>query len=271
MSLSRRTLVWVGGVILLAALPTIAADLTGGDAPPIGGGLAAIHDCLERNVPAGPSKQKVRFRAIDAMGSECVLRTFDYSKKVNDRMRAKLCVKEPLEMRGGKVLGVEASDPNRAPDCQFYSPNLQKWRICPRGRQGRFMCTDFDTRGWQRRKGVEQAGPEVRLPDTRVAGREVYAVEWTPNPALEMPYDRLTYYVDKQSCVTLQEVSRNRDDVLTILTAGGVVELDGIHVATHLVMQDVMWGTYTEAFIDEIEVDADIPDACMTTAPCKCR
>ena len=275
MSLSRRTRVRLGGVILLAALPLIAADLSEGEAPPVPGSLEEVHECMERNLPAVPVKQKVRFRAIDALGSECALRTFDFGKEINDRMRAKLCVKEPQMMRGSNSLGIEASDPNRAADCWFYSPSLRKVRVCPRGREGRFMCTDFDMRGWQRRRGVEQVGPEVRLPDAQVAGRDVYAVEWTPSPALEMPYDQLRYYVDQETCVTLQEVSYDRGEVFTVLTADArkIVERGGIHVATDLLMYDVIWGSYTEAFIDEIEIDAEIRDQEMThgglALPCR--
>ena len=135
MSLSLRSRVRACGVILLAALPAVAADLTEGEAPPVPvpGSVAEVHECMDRNIPHKPLKQKVRFRAIDALGSECALRTFDYFKKVNDRNRAKLCVKEPLMMRGSNSLGIEASDPNRAADCHFYSPSLKRTRVCPRG------------------------------------------------------------------------------------------------------------------------------------------
>ena len=276
MAVSGRLLSGIAAGLVALAPWSTAAELPRGDAPPAPGSLEEFERaCSKRNVPAESVTKRLRFRAVDALGSECLLRTIDMGKRIRERTHGKLCVTEPERLRGSNILGIEASDPERLPDCWFYSRSTRKSRICPRGGGGTFMCTDFTIRELQTMQGIKQPGREERLPDTTYSGRKAYAIAWTPSPELELDYDRVVYLVGKETCVYLQEIFYYQGEVWKVLSANPnrIVEQGGIHVARELLMHNVVAGTYTQAFIDEIELDGRIRDRAVSTIdlakPCR--
>jgi hypothetical protein len=190
--------------------------------------------------------------------------------------RVVLRISDPPDMRGSAILLLEKKP---QPDMFMYLPELQAIpgsggrvkRITGRMMSGSMFGTDFSYDEFQRLQGIEGEDFESqRLPDAEAAGRPAYVVQTTfKGAATEKPtVDRIVIFVDRELCVPMQMEFFERGDQLRkrlVVDPARIVPEGGRHIAHRLEISDVRDGTRTEMVVEEIELEAEIPQAVFTT------
>jgi hypothetical protein len=221
-----------------------------------------VQDCLRRNIPKKSAVQTVQFRSTDRIGGERTFRGKLLSARLDDGLRrAKLCINQPPEMRGSEVLSIESNDA-RPPESFLYTTELRKVkRVTGEGTGGSLFGTDFTFEDMQRFQQLNRPDRFERLPDAEVDGRPVYVLQSTPIDQSTSAYTKVISYVDKASCVVLKSESfENGDRLRRVLSARaeGMIEEQGIHAPTEVVMKDVRDETQTTLAVEDLEIDGEV-------------
>jgi hypothetical protein len=235
--------------------PMYAAAQTSGD-------IAAVRDCLRRNIPKHSSVQTVRFVSTDRIGGQREFRGKLMGKTMEDgTRRAKLCISQPNEMRGSEVLSMESKD-GSAPENFLYTNELRKTkRVTGDGSGGSLFGTDFTYEDLQRWMQLNRPEQSERLPDADLDGHAVYVVESKPKEKGQSAYSKVVSYVDKQTCVVLKSESfENGERLRKVLTAKAeqMYEENGIHAPTEVTLNDVRDKTSTVVSIEDLDIDGDV-------------
>ena len=222
-----------------------------------------VRDCLGRNVPKKSSVQTVHFTSVDRIGGSREFRAKMLGMKLADGFRrAKLCITAPPDMRSSEMLSVET--PGGAPDSFLYTPELRKAkRITGEGVGGSVFGTDFTYEDLQRWQQLNRPESYERLPDAKVDDRPVYVMSTKPIDASQSSYSKVLTYIDKQTCVVIKSESFEGEDRLRKLMTAKVddmLEDNGIHAPTEIVMKDVRDETHTTVLIEDLEVDGDVDE-----------
>ena len=220
-----------------------------------------VRDCLKRNIPKKSSEQTMVFTAIDRIGGQREFRAKMLGMRLADgTRRAKLCIKQPPEMRGSEMLSMET--PDGAPDSFLFTPELRKAkRITGEGVGGSVFGTDFTYEDLQRWQQLNRPESHVRLPDAEVEGRPVFVLMTTPNEKAQSSYSKVLSYVDQKTCVVIKSESfENGDRLRKLLTAkpDDMLEESGIFAPSEVVMKDVRDETRTIVVVEDLEVDGDL-------------
>jgi hypothetical protein len=237
------------------------------DAVPAGvvGSVDEVLDCVELNAPKESSEQLVEFTAFDRIGGKRVSRAKILGKRFeSDSMRRVLLrFTKPLEVRGSAFLAIEQD--TGSPDMFLYTPEIRKTkRVTGQGGGGKLFGTDFSYEDFARWQGLNQPGASERLPDAVEAGQPVWVVQTRPAAEAESSYDRVVFFVDQETCVTLKTESYERgDEPRKILTADPeqLLEEGGVWFASELLMRDLRDETHTQVVIEDVEVDRGLKDS----------
>lgn len=242
---------WVAALFLVLVAPLAAAQ----------NDIAAVRDCLKRNVPKKSSVQTVHFTSFDRIGGSREFRGKILATTMEDgTRRAKLCISQPPEMRGSEVLSMEVKD--EPPQNFLYTTEFRKAkRVSGDGAGGSLFGTDFTYEDLQRFMQLNRPESTERLPDDTLDGRAVYVVQNKPQDPGGSAYSKVLSYVDKDTCVVLKSESfEGAERLRKVLTArpDAMYNENGVHAPTEVEMKDVRDQTRTTVAIEDLEVDAEI-------------
>ena len=227
------------------------------------GDVAEVRACIEKNIPVKASQQIVEFVSVDRVGGERVARAKILAKRLDDGLRRVLTrITKPLDMRGSNLLVIETT--RGANDMFLYSPEIRKVkRVTAEQSGGSLFGTDFSYEDFQRWQLLNKPGRQKRLEDNVVADRPVYVLSVEPGAEEGSAYEMIVSFVDKETCVVLKTESYEQGARLRkVFTAApeSIIEEGSVYVASEVVMTDVRDETHTNATIEDLEVDRDIPD-----------
>ena len=219
--------------------------------------------CLQRNAPKSTLSFRAEFTKFDRVGGSRSSRASVQGKKLADSLRrVVLRFDRPPDVRGTAMLMIENSDgPN---DFYVWSPGERRVRrVLGRSNSGLFG-TDFSYDDFENWRSFQKHGHSERLPDAVVADRPVYVLESEAAEGEESSYERVVTSIDQESCVVLKVDSYEPGAKLRkVLRADPmkVQKIGALAFAGALELEDVIDGTRTRVMIDQVKLDAQIPDS----------
>jgi hypothetical protein len=247
--------------VLLLSLVLIAPTAARGQETSAGP-LEEAKACAQRNLPGKTVELRATFTKVDRVGGERESRARVIGKTLADGLRrVVLRFDKPIDVRGTAMLMIE--NPSGPSDFFVFSPDERRVRrVASRGSGGLFG-TDFSYDDFENWRGFSRRGQLERLPDAVEAGRPAYVLSNKPMPEDGSSYERVTSFIDRETCVVLRIDSYEageklrkvlRADPASIKTVGAVA------VATAVVLEDVLDETRTRVKIEKVAFDVDIPD-----------
>jgi len=220
-----------------------------------------VRSCLEKNTPESTSAQTIELRARDRNGYEQVLQSNVYWKRFPDnRSRILMHFDEPADVRGARFLIIENEPQN---DMYIYMPGLLITRkITSKRISSSILGTDFSYEDYERLHGILTDLKAEQYPDEMLAGRPVYVVNSYPDD--NSGYEKITTYIDKETCVALKTDLYERGHQLrkTMSVDPAAIKKEGsIHVPHSLLMRDVRDATETQMTIQKISTNLPLEDA----------
>jgi len=248
------------GVALALALATLATA----DARAQALSLDEATSCLERNAPKKTLSFRADFAKVDRLGGERKSRATVIGKQLADGLRRVVMrFEKPTDVRGTAMLMIESKD--GPSDFYVYSPDDRRVRrVAGRSNSGLFG-TDFSYDDFENWRSFHRVGKSERLPDAEVSGRAVYVVSSVPPGTPENPptYEKVVTSVDRETCVILQVESFEPGGRLRkVLRAdpAQVHKVGAVYISGLVELEDVVDQTHTIVKVDEVKLDADIPD-----------
>jgi hypothetical protein len=227
-----------------------------------------IAACVAANLPARSSVQTVSFQARDRTGALVESRARVYWQRSEDGLsRAMVRFSAPNDLRGAGLLFVQkASGQN---DMLMYLPELGKVRrVTGRMVSGSAFGTDFSYEELERVLGIARQTATQRLPDARLDGRAVYALETRPGPGDGSAFERVVTLIAQENCVPLRMEFYEPPDRLRkeLSTDPDSISKEGeLYVPRRWLMRDLRDETQTVLAVEEIEVGAEIPRKMFST------
>jgi outer membrane lipoprotein-sorting protein len=232
-----------------------AASATAAEVPDI------VKTCAAQNTPKSTAVQSIELTARDRSGYEQVLQADVFWKRgdADNRSRLLMHFEEPADVRNARFLIIENEPEN---DMYIYMPGLFKVRkITSKRISSSILGTDFSYEDYERLHGILLDLKAEQYPDEVLDGRPVYVINSYPGEA--SGYDKISTYIDKQTCVTLKaelyERGHQLRKTLTIDPAD-IQPVGDIQVPRALVMRDVRDKTQTRLVIQEIRTDVPLDD-----------
>ena len=244
----------IGAALLLVPLQALAQAA----ADP----LDEAQACARRNLPTTTLEMRATFTKIDRIGGERESRAKLIGKKLEDGMlRAVLRFDRPPDVRGTAMLMIE--NPNGASDFFVFSPDEHRVRRVSGRSSGGLFGTDFSYDDFENWRGFAKRSRSERLDDAVEAGRPVYVLSGTPAPGEDSSYERVTSYIDRETCVVLRIDSFQPGAKLRkVLRAdpASIEKTGNVSIARAIVLEDLLDETRTRVAIDTIKLDVDLPD-----------
>ena len=221
---------------------------------------AAIESCMRDNLPESTSSQSIELRARDRSHYESVLQADVFLKRdTDDNSRIMMYFREPVDIRGARFLIVQQPTGN---DMYIYMPSLFKVRrITSRQISNSIMGTDFSYEDFERLHGVLSDLQAEQQADMLLGGRPVYVL--VSHPAEESGYEKITSYIDKESCIALRtELYEHGDQLRKQMTVdpASIRQQDGIWFPTELLMKDLRDKTETRLKVTNLILGEQLPD-----------
>jgi outer membrane lipoprotein-sorting protein len=217
--------------------------------------------CIERNSPANGSVQTIELRARDRSGYEQVLQADTYLKRAGDTpARVLMHFNEPADIRGARFLIIENKPQN---DMYMYMPGLFKVRkITSKRISSSILGTDFSYEDYERLHGVFSDLRAEQANDATLGGRPVHVIN--SYPEANSGYDRITTYIDKETCVSLRTELFEKDEqlrkVLTV-NADDIRNVGDISYPRALLMKDLRDKTETRMIVEDIHTNVPLEDS----------
>jgi hypothetical protein len=244
----RQTLISI--LFLLHAAGVFAAEV-----PDI------VRACAEKNMPKTTAVQAIELRARDRSGYVQVLQADVYWKRGADgKSRLLMRFEEPADVRNARFLIIENQPQNVM---YIYMPGLFKVRkITSKRISSSILGTDFSYEDYERLHGILMDLKAEQYPDDVLDGRPVYVINSYPGEA--SGYDKISTYIDKQTCVTLKTDLFERGHQLRktlIIDPAKIQPVGDIQVPRELVMRDLRDKTETRLVIGTIRTGDPLDDA----------
>ena len=219
-----------------------------------------VRTCMAKNMPETTSVQSIELRARDRGGYESIMQADVYWKRLQDApAKVLMYMHEPSDVRGARFLIIQNEPQN---DMYIYMPGLFKVRkITSKNISNSMLGTDFSYEDFERIQGVMTEMESEQLPDGVLDGRPVYVVN--SHPADNSGYERITSYIDIETCVTLKtEMLEHGNKLRKTLTVNPetIRKTGNIHVPMEVVIKDLRDKTKTTMVIDEIRIDVPLED-----------
>ena len=220
-----------------------------------------VRTCAEKNMPKTTAAQAIELTARDRSGYEQVLLANVYWKRdADNRSRLMMHFEEPADVRNARFLIIENQPQN---DMYIYMPGLFKVRkITSKRISSSILGTDFSYEDYERLHGILLDLEAEQYPDDVLDGRPVYVINSYPGES--SGYDKISTYIDQQTCVTLKaelfERGHQLRKTLTIDPAD-IQPVGDIQVPRALVMRDIRDKTETRLVIRKITTGDPLDDA----------
>jgi outer membrane lipoprotein-sorting protein len=220
-----------------------------------------VRTCAEQNMPKSTAVQAIELTARDRSGYEQVLQADVYWKRdAGNHSRLLMHFEEPADVRNARFLIIENEPQN---DMYIYMPGLFKVRkITSKRISSSILGTDFSYEDYERLHGILLDLKAEQYPDDVLDGRPVYVINSYPGEG--SGYDKISSYIDKQTCITLKtelyERGHQLRKTLTIDPAD-IQPVGDIQVPRKLVMRDIRDKTETRLVIQDIRTDVPLDDA----------
>lgn len=230
---------------------------------------AAIESCMLGNLPETTSVQSIELRTRDRSHFESVLQADVFLKRTGeDKSRIMMYFREPVDIRGARFLIVQQQPQN---EMYIYMPSLFKVRrVTSRQISNSIMGTDFSYEDFERLQGVLSDLHAEQQPDMLLGGRPVYVL--TSHPAEESGYERITSYIDKESCIALRtELYEHGDQLRKQMTVdpADIQKRDGIWFPAELLMKDLRDKTETRLKVTNLKLGVQLPDGLFDSSRLK--
>ncbi len=217
--------------------------------------------CIEKNSPASGAVLSVELRARDRSGYEQVLQADTYLKRTEGApARILMHFNEPVDIRGARFLIIENSPQN---DMYMYMPGLFKVRkITSKRISSSILGTDFSYEDYERLHGVFSDLRAEQADDALLGGRRVHVINSYPDA--DSGYDRITTYIDVETCVSLRTELFEKDQQLRkvlSVDANDIRKVGTIHVPRALLMKDLRDKTETRMIVEDVHIDVPLEDA----------
>ena len=241
--------------LIIATLSLLATTVHGVELPEV------VTACIEKNSPASGSVQTIELRARDRSGYEQVLQADTYLKRTpGTPSRILMHFNEPADIRGARFLIIENSPQN---DMYMYMPGLFKVRkITSKRISSSILGTDFSYEDYERLHGVFSDLRAEQADDALLGGRPVHVIN--SYPEADSGYDRITTYIDVETCVSLRTELFEKDQqlrkVLTI-NADDIRNEGNIFIPHALLMKDLRDKTETRMIVEDVHIDVPLEDA----------
>ena len=226
--------------------------------------LEEMQNCLAANIPKQSSSLTVTLKSLHRGRNETRHEgSIHWRRSPEGRSDTLICLTDPPAVRGLAYL-ILASDSEM--NLWGYLPEKERvTQIHARGaaRRARIARTaiSYDD---LRYLPINLSRAEPREPrDSLLGDRRVAVVELTLPPGEDPAYQRIVAFVDPESCVPLRtEFYETADRLLKVATVDpGSIQREGkIHVARSLTVEDLKNEVRTELRIEEIRIDAKLPD-----------
>lgn len=244
------------------------ADTQTGEAPVATPRKSAdeIQDCVQANFPTSTAVQKMEFRSEDRAGGGRTILSRVHWGRVNDLSNVMVRVRKPADLKGSGVLLLEK--PKRA-DMFVYLPDLQRVkRITTQMLSGSMFGSDFTYEDFSQLQGIAVEGRSERGEDAEIAGVPVYVVSHFPAEGSGSAYQRVTSFIETDTCLALKtEMYEEGDRLRKVMTADrdAVFVENGVRLPQEILMQDLRDESQTELLVTDIEVGGKIPKKTFTT------
>lgn len=248
-----RRLIVLAAVMLLAALPLVAAeeDMTADRI------LNSISETMEPEQAHG----KVRMTIQTSTGEE---RTFLYETFSKDKGEKSLIkYLEPSRVKGQSILML-----NDADDIWTWFPRTKRVRkLATHAKKQKLEGSDFSYEDMGGGDEFREEFKATRLNDERVQGRPCYKLELVRREGSDASYSRILLWVDREQLVPLAiHYYHDRDPQLweKELVCSDVRVVDGIPTPFKFSMHNRLEGTSTSMETVEMRYDVDLPDDLFT-------
>lgn len=244
----------------IALVTSVLAAAAGAD------GLKEVEDCVRRNIPTDTSVQTIALKVHDATGGTRDMRGTIWWKKGTDGFsRARMLFAEPADLRGAGMLLIEKADRN---DMFVYLPELKRVRrISGQMASGSLFGTDITYEQIERLQGVAKDTDVERLPDTKLDGHDVYALQSKPATNELSEFSRILAYIDKTTCVPLKiEFYGGGTEPRRVVTAdpAKISKQGKGYLPSYVLARDLQSSTQTELVVEKIEVGRNVQDKHFT-------
>lgn len=219
-----------------------------------------VRSCMAKNMPETTSIQSIELRARDRGGYESIMQADVYWKRSKDApAKVLMYLHEPSDVRGARFLIIQNEPRN---DMYIYMPGLFKVRkITSKNISNSMLGTDFSYEDFERIQGVMTKMKSEQQADEVLDGRPVYVIN--SHPGDDSGYEKITSYIDIETCVTLKtELLEHGDQLRKTLTVNPetIKKTGGIYVPMEVVIKDLRDKTKTTMIIDEIRIDVPLED-----------
>jgi hypothetical protein len=230
---------------------------------------AEIETCMKQNLPQTTLAQSIELRARDRSHYESVLQANVFLKRNTEgNFRVMMHFSEPVDVRGARFLIVQKQPQN---DMYIYMPGLFKVRrITSKNISSSVMGTDFAYEDFERLHGVLTDLHAERQADELLSGRQVYVL--ASYPADESGYEKITSYIDKETCISLQTDLYGKNGQLRkqmTVDPARLKKQDGIWYPAELLMKDFRDKTETHLKVNNLSHGMPLPDALFDEAQLK--
>ena len=220
----------------------------------------AVRSCMAKNMPESSSVQSIELRARDRGGYESIMKADVYWKRLKGASpKVLMYMHEPSDVRGARFLIIQNKPQN---DMYIYMPSLFKVRkITSRNISNSMLGTDFSYEDFERIQSVMIDMESEQQADEVLDGRPVYVIN--SHPGDNSGYEKITSYIDIETCVTLKtELFEHGDNLRKTLTVSPetIKQTGGIHVPMEVIIKDLRDKTKTTMVIDEIRIDVPLED-----------
>jgi outer membrane lipoprotein-sorting protein len=251
---------------LLLAL--VASASLSGPTLALGEDVEEIDACMRKNFPERTSKQTVDLVSTDRTGTSRTLKAEIHWRQSEENLaRTLIEVEAPPTDRGSRYLWREEKEHDNTWVCL---PELGRVRrIHPSSGDGALFGSDLSYEDVQHLQRISKETTSKRLPDTTIGERTAYVVRADMVVTEESAYHHIVYSIDKESCLPLQieffDEPENRRKLLKSDPASFSRQGEG-WVARSLTIEDLADGTVSTLEVEEIDVDAEVPDRLFTLA-----
>ena len=219
-----------------------------------------VRSCMAKNMPESTSVQAIEMRARDRGGYESIMQADVYWKRFKDTpAKVLMYMHEPSDVRGARFLIIQNEPQN---DMYIYMPSLFKVRkITARNISNSMLGTDFSYEDFERLQGVMTDMKAEQRPDEVLDGRPVYVINSYPGD--NSGYEKITSYIDIETCVTLKtELLEKGGQLRKLLTVKpeSIRQTGGIHVPMEVLIKDIRDKTKTTIVINKIRVEVPLED-----------
>jgi outer membrane lipoprotein-sorting protein len=222
---------------------------------------AEIEACMRQNLPESTLAQSIELRARDRGHYESVMQANVFLKRnADDNFSVMMHFSEPVDVRGARFLIVQKQPQN---DMYIYMPGLFKVRrITSKNISSSVMGTDFSYEDFERLHGVLTNLDTEQQADETLHGRPVYVL--VSYPADDSGYQKITSYIDKESCIALRtDLYGNNGQLRKQMTIdpSNLDNRDGIWFPSELLMKDFRDKTETRLKVNNLSHGMPLPDA----------